>query len=465
MFARDGGRPASRGLHRRARRRRAGHADGRRARRGSSASAASPSRRARSRCSARLFGRAARRRERSGALRALGAPVVPDAVAGRGAPGGLHAALSAAATPWVFAAGCDMPFLDADAIALARRAARRAPTRCSSAPAAASSRSTRSGRAPACRSSRGSSRRASRRSATSPRACARAIVEEAEWRTVDPDGRAFENANTPEDARGSGSKRPADRRRCAYHRALAPTTPFPIARRTFRAQSMRMPGSDAPSPRCKCDANAQLLDVCQIRPRMTRWSASSPPEISALPRIGSTDSSPRGTRDAARLSAFAARSSSRPRSRPPSPAPRTRGRARRSTWARRGCRTAARRASAATASRATGSPGARELRPRSLRGRADLRRGDARAPCSRTCRSRAWSPSTGATPSPRGAAGPRRFLLQARPGRRRGTRAGGSLAGGGLVAVRSWLLAVLFRRRMPPVGRARAARGAEGGTR
>jgi molybdopterin-guanine dinucleotide biosynthesis protein A len=26
-----------------------------------------------------------------------------------------------------------------------------------------------------------------------------AIVEEAEWRTVDPDGRAFANANTPDD--------------------------------------------------------------------------------------------------------------------------------------------------------------------------------------------------------------------------------------------------------------------------
>src|SRR5512139_3143748 len=45
----------------------------------------------------------------------LGVPVVPDAIPGRGAPGGLHAALSAAGTPWVFAAGCDMPFLPEDA--------------------------------------------------------------------------------------------------------------------------------------------------------------------------------------------------------------------------------------------------------------------------------------------------------------------------------------------------------------
>jgi molybdopterin-guanine dinucleotide biosynthesis protein A len=31
------------------------------------------------------------------------------------------------------------------------------------------------------------------------RALNAAIVEEQEWRTVDPDGRAFANANTPED--------------------------------------------------------------------------------------------------------------------------------------------------------------------------------------------------------------------------------------------------------------------------
>jgi molybdopterin-guanine dinucleotide biosynthesis protein A len=59
---------------------------------------------------------------------ALGAPVIPDVLPGRGAPGGVHAALAAATTPWVFAAACDMPFLDERAIAFSRRAVR-APTR------------------------------------------------------------------------------------------------------------------------------------------------------------------------------------------------------------------------------------------------------------------------------------------------------------------------------------------------
>ena len=53
---------------------------------------------------------------------AFGAPVVSDPIADRGAPGGLFAALSAATTPWVFLAACDMPALDARVIeALARK--------------------------------------------------------------------------------------------------------------------------------------------------------------------------------------------------------------------------------------------------------------------------------------------------------------------------------------------------------
>ncbi|HYG68469.1 MAG TPA: NTP transferase domain-containing protein, partial [Anaeromyxobacteraceae bacterium] len=49
---------------------------------------------------------------------ALGAAIVPDAIPGKGAPGGLHAALAAARTEWVFAAGCDMPFVSEAGIAL-----------------------------------------------------------------------------------------------------------------------------------------------------------------------------------------------------------------------------------------------------------------------------------------------------------------------------------------------------------
>ena len=40
----------------------------------------------------------------------LGFPVVPDLIAGRGAPGGVHAALAAARASWTFCLACDMPF-------------------------------------------------------------------------------------------------------------------------------------------------------------------------------------------------------------------------------------------------------------------------------------------------------------------------------------------------------------------
>jgi molybdopterin-guanine dinucleotide biosynthesis protein A len=46
-----------------------------------------------------------------GAYNAYGLRSVPDLVEGRGAPGGVHAALGAARTPWVLAVGCDMPFV------------------------------------------------------------------------------------------------------------------------------------------------------------------------------------------------------------------------------------------------------------------------------------------------------------------------------------------------------------------
>jgi molybdenum cofactor guanylyltransferase len=50
---------------------------------------------------------------------------VADVVPGRGAPGGVHAALVHARTPWVLALGCDMPFVSAAALAplLAARSA------------------------------------------------------------------------------------------------------------------------------------------------------------------------------------------------------------------------------------------------------------------------------------------------------------------------------------------------------
>ncbi len=46
----------------------------------------------------------------------LGWPVVSDLRRGKGAPGGVHAALSHADPGWVFVAACDLPGLDAEAI-------------------------------------------------------------------------------------------------------------------------------------------------------------------------------------------------------------------------------------------------------------------------------------------------------------------------------------------------------------
>jgi molybdenum cofactor guanylyltransferase len=130
--------------------------------------------------------------------RALGAAVVPDRLPGKGAPGGVHAALLSATTEWIFTAACDMPFLEAAPIHLLA--------------------SQRQGAAAALPRFEG---RLHPLHAFWSRAClpalerllaagdpslvevARAvgarIVEEDEWRRVDPRGRALENANTPED--------------------------------------------------------------------------------------------------------------------------------------------------------------------------------------------------------------------------------------------------------------------------
>ncbi|HEY6099241.1 MAG TPA: dipeptidase, partial [Anaeromyxobacter sp.] len=133
----------------------------------------------------------------------LGAPVVADRIAGRGAPGGVHAALSAAETEWLFAAGCDMPFLDARAIAFL--AERRGG-------AAAVLVRFRDRLEPLhafwSRRCLPAFERLLRAGVPSLHELAEAVgarvVDEAEWRLVDPEGRAFENANTPEDARRLG---------------------------------------------------------------------------------------------------------------------------------------------------------------------------------------------------------------------------------------------------------------------
>jgi molybdopterin-guanine dinucleotide biosynthesis protein A len=137
----------------------------------------------------------------------LGVPVVPDTLPGKGAPGGLHAALRAARTPWVFAAGCDMPFLSAGAIRFLWD--RRGP-----APAALVEweRGLEGLHAFWSAPCLPLVERMLREGEPSLRALAAAVgarvVPAAVWRLVDPEGRAFENANAPEDLRRLGLEGP-----------------------------------------------------------------------------------------------------------------------------------------------------------------------------------------------------------------------------------------------------------------
>jgi molybdopterin-guanine dinucleotide biosynthesis protein A len=128
----------------------------------------------------------------------LGVRVVPDAIPGKGAPGGLHAALAAARTGWIFAAACDMPFLSAGPIrflAARRGAAPAALVAWERGPEGLHAfwsrellpvvdRMLRDGN-PSIRE-------------IAARVGARVVPAEA-WREVDPLGRSFENVNSPED--------------------------------------------------------------------------------------------------------------------------------------------------------------------------------------------------------------------------------------------------------------------------
>lgn len=140
----------------------------------------------------------------------LGANVVPDALPGKGAPGGLHAALAAARTGWVFTAGCDMPFLAeppirflaglreaAPAVAVLWRG-RLEPLHAfwSRACLPAVDRMVRAGDPSMWKLATAVGAR---------------FVSEEEWRSVDPDGRSFENANTPEDVERLGLSATAPR--------------------------------------------------------------------------------------------------------------------------------------------------------------------------------------------------------------------------------------------------------------
>jgi molybdopterin-guanine dinucleotide biosynthesis protein A len=130
---------------------------------------------------------------------ALGAPVIPDLLPGKGAPGGLHAALSAARTPWIVAVACDMPFVSEEGLRLlwARR---------EGAVAVVPERGGRLEPLHALWSRAALPALDAALRAGDPslqgfaRACGARVVDEAAWREHDPAGRAFENVNTPEDA-------------------------------------------------------------------------------------------------------------------------------------------------------------------------------------------------------------------------------------------------------------------------
>jgi len=133
------------------------------------------------------------------AYSALGTRTVPDLLPDKGAPGGLHAALAAARTRWVFTAGCDMPFLGEEPIAwLAERRA--------GAPAVAVLWRDQLQPLHAFWSQEcfATVDRLLRQGTPSLWRIATAVgarlVPEDEWRAVDPLGRSFENVNTPEDA-------------------------------------------------------------------------------------------------------------------------------------------------------------------------------------------------------------------------------------------------------------------------
>jgi molybdopterin-guanine dinucleotide biosynthesis protein A len=129
---------------------------------------------------------------------AFGAKVIADAIPGKGAPGGLHAALAAARTGWIFTAACDMPFLSGEAIRFLWAQGGAAPAVAvhwggrleglfafwSRACLPEVERLLREGDPSLWRIATAVGAR---------------VVPETDWRAFDPDGRAFANANTPED--------------------------------------------------------------------------------------------------------------------------------------------------------------------------------------------------------------------------------------------------------------------------
>ena len=141
---------------------------------------------------------------------ALGAAVVPDILPGKGAPGGLHAALAGARTGWVFTAGCDMPFMEERPIRFLAGLRQAAP-----AVAVVWKERLEPLHAFWSRSCLPTVERMLRAGDPSMWRIATAVgarfVSEEEWRSVDPEGRSFENANTPEDLERLGLSATAPR--------------------------------------------------------------------------------------------------------------------------------------------------------------------------------------------------------------------------------------------------------------
>ncbi len=136
----------------------------------------------------------------------FGAPVIGDAIAGKGAPGGVHAALRAARAGWVFVAACDMPFLSEPGIALL--AARRPGARVVLPRWRGRLEPLHALWSRDCLPLLEERLRAGDPSLRELALAAGArVVEEEEWRAVDPAGRSFENANTPDDLARLGLER------------------------------------------------------------------------------------------------------------------------------------------------------------------------------------------------------------------------------------------------------------------
>jgi molybdopterin-guanine dinucleotide biosynthesis protein A len=128
----------------------------------------------------------------------LGVPVVPDAIPGKGAPGGVYTALAHAATPWVFCLACDMPFPSASAIGLL--AARREGARAAAPVWKGYPEPLFAFYATANRLSFEQALRAGDPSLMQFLRLAEALlVPEAELEAVDPGVRSLWNVNTPED--------------------------------------------------------------------------------------------------------------------------------------------------------------------------------------------------------------------------------------------------------------------------